>query len=95
MRSLGSLIGFLFIVGLIIKFIWWILGAIALVLLFFVMRSIVRSERAVREANARRCAELVAHAEEQHRWILEGDDRGIYGQYPVPDIYTKTGDLHR
>lgn len=25
---------------------------------------------------------LVARAEQQHAWVLSGDDRGIYGDYP-------------
>ena len=35
-----GLIGVLFIVGLIIKFIWWIIGAAALVGLFYLIRAI-------------------------------------------------------
>jgi hypothetical protein len=33
-----------------------------------------------RERRAR--AALVARADEQHAWILAGDDRGLYGAYP-------------
>ena len=25
---------------------------------------------------------LVARADQQHAWVLSGDDRGIYGDYP-------------
>ncbi len=85
MKSLAPLIGILVIVGLIIKFIWWILGAAALVGMFYLVRSIVRADRAAREARARYHAQIAARADQQHRWVLDGDDRGIYGPYPVSD----------
>ncbi len=86
MRSPASFVGIVVIVALIIEFIWWILGAAALVALFFVLRSVVRAEHAHREARALRHAKIAARADEQHRWVLQGDDRGVYGRYPIPDI---------
>jgi cytochrome b len=35
MRTLTSFFGFLILVALIIRLIWWILGTVALVVLFF------------------------------------------------------------
>ncbi|MET0758513.1 MAG: hypothetical protein ABWY39_11440 [Mycobacterium sp.] len=86
MRSLAPLIMFVLLVGFIIKFIWWILGAAALIGSFYVVRAIVRTDRAAREAYAKYQAQIAARADQQHRWVLEGDDRGIYGPYPVSDI---------
>ena len=86
MRTLAPLIMIVLLVGFIIKFIWWILGAAALVGLFYLVRAIVRADRAAREARARLHAEVVARADQQHRWVLDGDDRGIYGPYPVPAV---------
>jgi hypothetical protein len=85
-RGLAPLIGIVVIIALIVKFIWWILGAAAVVAVFYIARSVVREERARREAQARRRVVIAARADQQHRWVLQGDDRGIYGQYPVPDI---------
>ena len=93
MRGFGSLFGFLIVVALIIEFFWWIVGAIALVVAFYFIRSVVRADGAARLAHEKYCAEIASRAEQQHRWVLAGDDRGIYGQYPVPDIVK--GDLHR
>jgi hypothetical protein len=87
MRTLASLFGILMLIALIIKLIWWILGAIALVGLFCVVRAQLRAARALREADARRFAQLAARAEQQHRWVLRGDERGIYGEYPVADVF--------
>lgn len=71
--------GLLFLIWIIIKFFWWILGAAALVGLFFLVRAIVRESRKRADAYARRCAAIAARADEQHNWVLQGDDRGIYG----------------
>jgi len=46
----AGLIGVLFIVGLIIKFIWWIIGAAALVGLFCLIRAILRANARQRAA---------------------------------------------
>jgi hypothetical protein len=77
---MGALIAALVLVALIIKFIWWILGAVALVGGFFVMRAVVREHRKRRDAHARYCAELAARADQHLAWVIQGDDRGIYGE---------------
>jgi hypothetical protein len=87
MRTLTSLFGILMLIALIIKLIWWILGAIALVGLFHVVRAQLRAAHARTEAEARRAAQIAARAEQQHHWILQGDERGIYGEYPVADLF--------
>ncbi len=87
MRTLASLFGFLMLIALIIKLIWWILGAIALFVLFCIVRVQLRAADARRAADAQRAAELAARAEQQHRWVLRGDERGTYGEYPVDDLF--------
>ena len=74
-----ALFGLLFVIAIIIKFIWWILGAAALVGLFFLVRAIVRESRKRADAHARHRAAIAARADQQHEWVLQGDDRGIYG----------------
>ncbi len=87
MRALASFFGVLMLIALIIKLIWWILGAIALVVLFGVVRAQLRAARARSEADARRAGQLAARADQQHRWVLRGDERGIYGEYPVAGLF--------
>jgi beta-lactamase regulating signal transducer with metallopeptidase domain len=87
MRTLTSFFGFLILVALIIRLIWWILGAVALVVLFHIVRDQLRAARARAEADARRAAQIAARAEQQHRWVLRGDERGVYGEYPVADLF--------
>ena len=76
-----GLIGVLFIIGLIIKFIWWIIGAAALVGLFFLIRAILRANARQRAIVSQRMTELAARADLQHNWVMQGDDRGIYGPH--------------
>jgi hypothetical protein len=74
-----GLIVLLFIIGLIIKYIWWIIGAAALVGLFYLIRAILRANARQRAILAQRMNELAARADQQHIWVMQGDDRGIYG----------------
>src|SRR4051812_16797224 len=67
------------VIGVIIKYFWWIAGAAALVGAFFAGRAILRRVEQRRLEAAERDAELARRAEQQHRWTLRGDSRGIYG----------------
>src|ERR1700688_1508795 len=60
--SLGVLFCLLFVVWLIVKLIWWILGAAALEVLFLVLRAGVRENRKRRDTLARYCAETSPRA---------------------------------
>ena len=87
MRTLTSFFGMLMLIALIIRLIWWILGVAALVVLCCAVRAQLRTARARAEADARRAAQIAARAEQQHRWVLRGDERGVYGEYPVADLF--------
>ena len=88
--GLAPLFGLLLIVAAVIKFIWWIIGAIAIVIAFFIVRAIIRNNNAQAEARRRADAGIAARADQQHDWVLRGDDRGIYGPEGA-----KTHALHR
>jgi len=75
----GGLIVLLVIVAVIVKFFWWILGAAALVGLCFLGRAVHRWYGRRSAADARYRQRLAARADQQHNWVLRGDDRGIYG----------------
>ena len=75
----GGLLGVLFLIAIIVKFFWWIVGALVLVGLFFVGRSMARWYRRRAAEYAQYSNALAARADEQHSWVLQGDDRGIYG----------------
>jgi hypothetical protein len=75
----AGLFGLLLLIGIIIKFIWWILAAVALVVVFFIGRAVVRWYDKRQAAEARYRGALAARADQQHNWVLQGDDRGIFG----------------
>lgn len=77
--GLGGVLGLLLLIAFIVKFIWWILGVAALVGLFFLGRALVRwyDKRSAEHARYREA--IAARADQQHNWVLRGDDRGIYG----------------
>lgn len=75
----AGLLGLALIIWIIIKLIWWIVGAAALVGLFFLVRAIVRDGRRRADLEAAHRAAVAARADQQHNWVLRGDDRGIYG----------------
>lgn len=71
----------LIVVGFIAKFWLWILlvlAAISAGVLLWLWH-----ERALAPSAARRRADaaLVVRADQQHAWVIAGDDRGLYGEY--------------
>ena len=67
------------IIWIVVKLIWWIAGAAALVGLFFLARAIACDARRRADLRAAHRAAVRFRADQQHRWVLRGDDRGIYG----------------
>lgn len=76
----AAVVVLLLVVGLIIKYIWWIVGAGALIGLFFVGRAVAREVDKRRELAEEREFQLKRRADRQHRWMLTGDPRAVYGQ---------------
>jgi hypothetical protein len=75
----AGLLGLALIIWIIVKLIWWILGAAALVGLVFLVRTMVRDCRRRADLKAAHRGAVAARADQQHNWVLRGDDRGIYG----------------
>lgn len=76
------------VVGTIVRFAVWIGLAVGIVLLAVVLwkstgwldrRLDARDLR--RRAAADKLAATARRADEQHAWVLAGDERGIYGDY--------------
>lgn len=67
------------VIGFIVTYIWWIVGAAALVGLFFVGRALVRQADERRELAAAREEELKLRADRHMRWTIAGDSRAVYG----------------
>ncbi len=87
----GAAFVLLIFVGAIAKFWIYIVAALgALVLYGLVLWLAFRAARRV-DAEHRAQAALAARADQQHAWILAGDDRGIFGDYPPKQIAIDAG----
>lgn len=84
---MGAL-GLLVIVLGVVKYFWWIAAAVVgreVYLWAQEQRELCRQWLA---AEAAYHAELVARADQQHRWVFLGDERGLYGHdwiNPLPE----------
>jgi hypothetical protein len=76
------------IVGGVIRYAWLILAVVAAVALLWLLwfagwldRRLTTRD-ATRAARTAALAAVAARADQQHAWVLAGDDRGVYGQFP-------------
>jgi len=76
--------GLLIVIGLIIKYIWWILGALGLVvavwLAVIIGKEVAQRRREAAKRRRHQHNRLIAQADRQHAWVLAGDSRGVYGE---------------
>ena len=89
MRTLAQFIGVLLLIGFVGAYLWWIAAMAAVAALIWMAQQAFRSIEAIEaedaqraQAEARRRAAVAKRADQQHRWVLAGDDRGVYGAYP-------------
>ena len=66
-------------ISLVVKYIWWFVAAAALVGLFFAGRALARHLEERRELAEEKEFALRRRADRQHRWMLSGDSRAVYG----------------
>lgn len=70
-------LGLLFVLGLIVKFFWWIVAVLAIVAAAYLIRAVLRSNEVAALARRQADAAIVARADQQHSWVLDGDDRRV------------------
>jgi hypothetical protein len=73
----------LLLLGFVIKFWWAILAVLAVVALGFLAYVRVMHHAAELGRGRRKDAAIVARADQQHAWVLAGDERGVYGNYAL------------
>jgi hypothetical protein len=79
MRLLAQFVGGLLVVGFVGAYFWWIVAALAVVaLVYFARRWWLADCQRVAEHAA-----IAVRADQQHAWVLAGDDRGVHGAYPA------------
>lgn len=71
--------GLALVIWLIVKLFWWLVGAAVLTGLCLLVRAVVRESRGRADLRAAHRAAVCLRADQQHNWVLRGDDRGIYG----------------
>ncbi|MGO9509812.1 MAG: hypothetical protein ACLPXZ_21620 [Mycobacterium sp.] len=78
----------LLLLGFLVKF-WFVLLLVAAVIVagVWIWLWSLRLEERDAAARAQRAA-LIARADQQHAWVLGGDDRGVYGEYR-PEVYPR------
>jgi ABC-type Fe3+-siderophore transport system permease subunit len=82
----GAAFALLIFVGAIAKFWAWIAAVLGGLMVFGLLLWLTFYwERRV-DAQYEKRAALVARADQQHAWVLAGDDRGVYGDYPPKQI---------
>jgi uncharacterized membrane protein len=79
MNAIGQLIGVLFVVGLIIRYFWWIALVVVAVIVYKRAPGRWARYQAAQAAERDRLAGIAARADQQHAWVLAGDPRGTYG----------------
>lgn len=82
----GAALVLLAVIGFVAKFWVWILAIVGVILLGVLVGLLLHRASERDTARRRQQAAIAARADEQHKQILAGDDRGIYGIYP-PDFW--------
>jgi nitrate/nitrite transporter NarK len=76
----------LVVVAVVLHYIWWITAAVGIIALTVSMLVLAFYLADRVDARAARLAALAALAANQHAWVLQGDERGVYGEYPAAPI---------
>ena len=84
--GLGAAFVLLIFIGFIAKFWAWILAALGSLLVFGLLLWLTFYIERRSDAQYEKRVALVARADQQHAWVLAGDDRGIYGDYVPTQI---------
>ena len=78
----GAMFTLLLVLGFVVMF-WWVFAIIAGIVVLGVAGWLLARHLDARDA-ARDA--ITARADQQHAWILAGDDRGTYGDYVPTQI---------
>jgi hypothetical protein len=79
--TMKVLLGVLLLVAFVAVYWQWVFAAIVVVLIVRAASVARREWQDERAVSARRRAGLIARVDEQHRWGMADDPRGVYGEY--------------
>jgi hypothetical protein len=77
-----GLVVLLVVVALVVKFWWLIAAVVGMFCAAHWTKRVVDSHAERVDAERRRLAGVVARADQQHVWAMQGDPRGMFGEYP-------------
>lgn len=82
----GAMFTLLLVLGFVVMF-WWVFAIITGIVVLGIAGWLLARHLDARDAarDAARAA-ITARADQQHAWILAGDDRGTYGDYVPTQI---------
>jgi nitrate/nitrite transporter NarK len=72
----------MFIVAWALGWLWWLVAAVAVYVKAWLLWRQYQRARAAEQRERQRWAGIAARADQQHAWVLAGDPRGTYGDYP-------------
>jgi hypothetical protein len=85
-RLFWQFFGTLIIVALVFHLIWWIVAAVGIAALTVSLLAAAFYAAHLVDARAARLAGLRARADQQHQWVMQGDERGIHGEFPAAPL---------
>jgi hypothetical protein len=77
-----QLLGLLFVAGAMVIVAKYVLIGLAIIGVIWLFVRVARACIDARERRERELDAIRARADEQHRWTLQDDPRGLYGDYP-------------
>jgi hypothetical protein len=73
----------LLLLGFVVTYWWAIVAVLVVAVAGFAVWDVRMHRDAELERRRRAQAAIAARADQQHAWILAGDDRGVYGEYTI------------
>ena len=80
-RYLAGVITAALLVAAVVSLLWLVLAAAVVAGVVFGARWVLRDQQRRAGVRLHQRAELLARAEIQHRWVMDGDPRGTYGRF--------------
>jgi hypothetical protein len=79
-RLVWQLVCTLLVVGFMLKYWWLVVLVVAAVIVYRGAPGWWAAHQAAAAAEGERLAGIVARADQQHAWVMAGEDRGVYGE---------------
>ena len=82
------------VVAWVLGWLWWLVAAVAVYVAARLGHQCYQRAEVAQDFERQRCAEIAARADQQHAWVLTGDDRGVYGEFPPASAHASVDCSH-